>query len=605
MNEIEVEGKKRLDQEMCRINKLEQEECARIRKECAERNEQEVREVEEEYKRKIDELNKEYQKKMNSELNLIKKDEKANDGEMERKRSLLSKEIEKRNAEVSADIEQYRQKRLKEMQEQIELDVKEYARKRMDANNEMNEQLKVKLDLENRNDMQRAKLEGTMRINEIKELYQKRQTDETKALYEKMNAKISDLKIQDETNKEEKICALRNQYQLEMEKIKLETEKLYQEERKALEVKLSQAEAHLNERLRLENMELERRTKMKKDLLQVLSMKTIIKIAEEEFLLKYNYKIQRNSVVTQGKLSTIYDSIVNTDGKCYCKVTLFNKWSSRHKQECFKMDGRIMHYVSQVPMNQQNQQYLTQFSNKLPFVKVLDMFATDKKFYTFMEPLESHKRLDQVIQAMAIKANKKNKSSTSINSADISSFKELSKTDVVAIMTQVAQGLRFLNDIFIAHMNVVAENVTLIENNNGEYRVVLTGMTRSIVYYNVERDEFCKTKGFELVEPYSEHLAPECFQPEFLPKSVDIYSLGCLIYHAHVKAAPFEKHGSQKKMLSIKSAQSISIPDLDSNDDMQQFVRYSTEPDQSKRLALDVVLEQPFFKKFQYYKIKK
>ncbi|KAJ6219628.1 hypothetical protein RDWZM_005440 [Blomia tropicalis] len=543
-----------------------------------------------ELEEQIQKIMKEYQTKLKESMEKFVKSSDEKDDSFD-KSALLSKEkfeleIKKIENDAKDDIEKYHKKRendleaskkiYEQFQAQCLQDVEEYSTNRNAIANLLIERLKDNLQIET-NAKQVIK-EQNENMEQMKQQIVSTQLEELN----KMNSIVSEAIKQFGTTK--------STLPKKLDEIRQQVEEKYREERDRLHSILTQAVGKLKGRLgALEQREVERRLKTKQELLNMLAMNDTIVLTDEEFITnRYEYTIERNRITKQSNCSSIYQARKKDDSSCLCKVTMFHKWSVRHRLDYMKHSTRLM-------------RYLAANHEKAPmFVKVIEVFATDTKLYTFMEPLSSSNTLESQLN---VQTRRKSVRPSSSSSADMVSS-NLKKSDIINIVNQVVAGIRFLSNLFIAHANLSLDNITLLADptsvNLSKCQLVITGLTRAIVYYNVESDDLIMVKGYEVTDVSPDHLPPECFDASFQPMNLDLYSIGILLYRLIRIRSPFINCGKNVNKISAKRSGPVNLV-LNSKErnehgnELVQLVASLTNTKWDKRISLENISVHEYF----------
>lgn len=243
--------------------------------------------------------------------------------------------------------------------------------------------------------------------------------------------------------------------------------------------------------------------------------------------------------------------------------------------------------------------YLTETHDKAPyFVKVINILATEQKVYAFMEPLPSTLTLLTYLEAITAKLKKVSTSSTELRSG-------MKKSEMVNVLSQVIKAVCFLDNVFVAHTALMHSNITIIPSDAHDLttaRIIITGLTRPIVFFNPESDELINVKGFDPSSDVSQdpmdHLPPECFESKFLPAYVDTYSIGVLAFGMLRLRSPFARM-SQVKILAAKQTEPVKLS-LDKGEavhgQLAALICALTQPNQTKRLPLEEILGHAYLK---------
>ena len=163
-------------------------------------------------------------------------------------------------------------------------------------------------------------------------------------------------------------------------------------------------------------------------------------------------------------------------------------------------------------------------------------------------------------------------------------------------------GIHYLNRMFIAHANISLENIcVVVEACLSQARVLITSLTRPLVYYNVESDAIIQVKGLDhSSEPNMvEFYPPEAFSAQYIPSSLDLYSWAIVAAYLVKGKSPFTKGqlDSSRKLIQIKQDDSIviDVPASLGGQNMEQLIATLTSPNIKVRPGTDDVLAHSFF----------
>ncbi len=599
--------------------------------------EETIRSLQAAYQQKMDETKAKLESQQAKEVNKVKEEEGVGAGASEERQAELERELAKLQKTANDEVEKYRRKREAELEEQIkrateqcQTDIEEYSARHRAATEKLLEQVKQKHQLELRNDEQTSKLSATNKVNQIKERFAKSQAEESARLNEELAASIDQARTASakEAARQQQAAKQALAKELETARARLETE--YREERGRLEATITELEAAIKGSLKAEARELARRRDTKAHLLAMMALDDMWRVTDEELISRrHGFTIDRGAIIQAScSASTIYAATSKAGDRCYCKVTLLNKWSNRHRADFFKYSTRLA-------------RYLTVNFEKMPhFIKIIEVLATDSKVYTFMVPLECTRTLAAHLESLGKGSQKtaKKKSESSLEKKGTTSKQQqsptppssllrtsgLKKSEVVRIVKQVSKAAAYLNNMFIAHCAITPDNLTLLPPSSSgggnssrgsslsHCKVVLTGLTRPIVYYNVESDCIIAVKGFEaptseehLDLSHIEHLPPECFESEFIASSLDAYSIGILAYQLLRIGSPFADV-PKKKLLAAKQeigAEGVKLVleegsvAAEQHRNLPPLIASLTTSVQSKRLPIEDIRHQAYFKR--------
>lgn len=571
---VKLDGRWRgkVDEETKKYERLEADQMKALVEKNAAALEEAVRSLQASYQEKIEQGRAALEKEQAEEIKKVEGE--GNGCASEEKRAAYEREVSKLEKAGDEDIEKYKKKREAEMEEQISrareqcrTDVQEYTARHKATTEKLMEQIKAKYELEIRNEEQTNKLTTSNMVNQIKEKFAKSQAEETARLNEELTASIAKARKANEEEGVKQQTATKKALQKELENARARLEADFKEERGKLEATIEELETAIKGNLKAEARELTRRRTMKAELLSMMAMDDMWRLTDEDLISRrHNFIIDRGAIIPANcTASTIFAASKPVEERCYCKITLLSKWSYRHRADFSKYSTRLARYLT---VNRQ----------KAPnFVSIIEVFATDSKVYTFMEPLKSTRTLALHLESLgrSPKAKKSLSKVTTGSSAGkhnmpTSRSSGLKKTETVHLLKEVSKGAAFLNNMFIAHCAITPDNITIIPhsaNNSSSSlahcKVVITGLTRPIVYYNVESDCIISVKGFEAatsedhLDLLIDHLPSECFQKEFVPNAVDAYSIGILAYTLLRLVSPFSSV-PRKKVIVAKQESSVS-----------------------------------------------
>lgn len=545
--------------------KMEKEEKKKVRKDYEATLDRRLREIHETYQDKIKSLAKDYE---NCTPTMDVENLDFNNPELEKKRKQLEADVKAANDNMTKQIDKYLAYKKEQMdkvvhllQDQMDADIEFFNETMGQMQASLMATYNITLELADQAAKNNAQLKEVLEKEKIKD----EQMDKYEKELTKMSAQMAD-EIEKVKNEENSLYLA--QLDEILQKVQDEAKKnLELQEKLAQETQIAANNAKLAPRVNPDQREFERRTRMKRDCLKMLAMADLIKLTDEEFITaKYHYKIFRNDVVYQNKSSIIYRASSDNNDECVCKVTMLREWNIRWIDNFSKYGSKVTYFASTY--------------GKKRFCKVYSVMMTDTKIYTFMEQLKSTMTLENVI---------------SKRSADKVAFK---KPELVRVIIELTEAVRFLNEAFIAHMDVVPNNVVLSNLDSesaslSKCKVVLTGITHPIIFYNVESDEFCTTKGFSNTEIPMDHLPPECWDESFHANYCDTYSIGHIIYMMIKYKSPFANMQTREK-LKIKKDEPILLPHDDPN--LVTLVQFMTHPVNKKRIILDEVVDQEYFK---------
>lgn len=447
-------------------------------------------------------------------------------------------------------------------------------------------QLRQLFELELKNETTKNEYDQALKAEKSKERFIRARNDATGRLSQSLADAIADLRTAREAQLETRIADIKNKFHESSVQCREKVEEQFSEERTKLVALIENMEVTIKNTISEDQLEMERRIKKKQELLHMLAQPDTRKLLDEDLISKQKFRIERSKIVHQSNVSAIYVA-TSGDQTCYCKVSILHRWSIRHRLDFFKNGGRLARYLSGL--------------NTPYFAKVIDVLATDTKIYTFLEPFPSTRTLHSYLESLYL-ACKRNAPKDA--SGLLPYHSGIKKAEMVNVLSQVVKAMLYLDNLFVAHMALVHSNITIAPpepSSLSSVKLLITGLSRPIVYYSAKEDRHITAKGLDTaVDPTLDpidHLPPECFEESFIASSVDVYSIGVLLYALLRLRSPFSKNVA--KVIAAKKASSVRLH-LDKSeaehDGLSSLVAALTHPQTGKRLLIDDVLSFPYLK---------
>ena len=163
--------------------------------------------------------------------------------------------------------------------------------------------------------------------------------------------------------------------------------------------------------------------------------------------------------------------------------------------------------------------------------------------------------------------------------------KALSEYDAYNFFYQVCKSIYFLHKNNIIHRDIKAENILIDDKNNCK----LCDFGWSVILNkDYGRKTFCGTM---------EYMAPEIINNEEYDKSIDIWSLGVLLYELIHGYNPFDTEEKQKEKLNIL-VHNIINENYKINENVSKeckdLIEKMLEKDPKKRIKIEEILIHPF-----------
>ena len=163
----------------------------------------------------------------------------------------------------------------------------------------------------------------------------------------------------------------------------------------------------------------------------------------------------------------------------------------------------------------------------------------------------------------------------------------LSEEKALGYFTQVVNAVYYLHQNNIIHRDIKPENILISENDI--IKLCDFGWAKELNLEN--RNTFCGT---------AEYMAPEIVTNENYDFSVDIWSLGILLYEMIFGHSPFEGKNKNSIMINIKSHELIY--DKPISNECKDLIEKILENNPQKRLKIKDIIEHSFIKKYNRQK---
>ena len=150
---------------------------------------------------------------------------------------------------------------------------------------------------------------------------------------------------------------------------------------------------------------------------------------------------------------------------------------------------------------------------------------------------------------------------------------------------QVVNAVYYLHNNNIIHRDIKPENILIGEDN--KIKLCDFGWAKELTLEN--RSTFCGTV---------EYMAPEIVENENYDYSVDIWSLGILLYELLYGHSPFKANNTKNIILNIKSHE-LTYDDKNKNvsNSCKDLIKKLLNNNPQKRYKIKDILEHPFIKK--------
>ncbi|KAF2074966.1 hypothetical protein CYY_003751 [Polysphondylium violaceum] len=172
-------------------------------------------------------------------------------------------------------------------------------------------------------------------------------------------------------------------------------------------------------------------------------------------------------------------------------------------------------------------------------------------------------------------------------------FKELQKVRrfteeyAATYSLQIADALRYCHSKHVIHRDIKPEN--LLIGINGEIKIADFGW--SVHAPNSKRSTFCGTL---------EYLPPEVVQSKDYDQTVDVWSLGILIYEFLYGSSPFNSEKEQDILSKIKDNHYEFPSDVYVSDEAKDLISRLLNSDPYQRISLEETINHPWIKRFAH-----
>ena len=165
--------------------------------------------------------------------------------------------------------------------------------------------------------------------------------------------------------------------------------------------------------------------------------------------------------------------------------------------------------------------------------------------------------------------------------------KYFDENDTRFYMSQLILGLEAIHKNKIIYRDLKPENIMI--DSKGNIKIADFGRAS---FVSREKD---KIKG---LSGTPEYMAPEMIAGNEYSKSVDIWSLGCILYEMIVGSAPFS-HKNQKKLFELIQKKGFFMPG-NINVELQDLLNKLLEKNPKKRIKLSEIKKHSWFQHFDW-----
>ena len=160
--------------------------------------------------------------------------------------------------------------------------------------------------------------------------------------------------------------------------------------------------------------------------------------------------------------------------------------------------------------------------------------------------------------------------------------KGLNEIEAYKYFSQIVNAIKFLHNNNIIHRDIKPENILL----DNKYTCKLCDFGWSVILQdNSSRNTFCGT---------IEYMAPEIINNEQYDKSIDIWSLGVLLFEMIHGFNPFENNKNNINLL-IENIKNKKVKfEKNISDECKDLIMKMLESNCNKRICIDDILNHPF-----------
>ena len=323
---------------------------------------------------------------------------------------------------------------------------------------------------------------------------------------------------QEKRRREEEEHRLREE-QAKKEQEEREAKEREEQEKKQKKMEKKQKRKERHDRAKKDRQELEKRANMRKEMALIRKSLGAKQIKDEGMIERHGLNILRTELKS-GAHSKVYKAKHGDQENIVCKVVIVDKTPQPYRQNLLDVSLQVQRYVGGGATDPHSTKGGSE--PKHPgLIKVVDIFATDKKAYIFMEEVEPKSVIDAKFK----------KAETPDESEVKKSIKEL------------AQALQYLHGIGVAHNNLRPSSVVYNKDN----QLKLVGMDMCCFYWDSDMETVVPKKRIHKKEfDKSPHLPPEAFKDEtYDPSLADIWGLGVIMCLMIAKESPFKIKSEQ------------------------------------------------------------
>lgn len=167
----------------------------------------------------------------------------------------------------------------------------------------------------------------------------------------------------------------------------------------------------------------------------------------------------------------------------------------------------------------------------------------------------------------------------------IQSRRRLPENIAKRFLQQLALALQFLHSKNIAHMDLKPQNLLLTSKENPKLKIADFGFAQ----YLKDKMDSSNLRGSPL------YMAPEMFCSTTYDASVDLWSVGVILYEALFGVAPFRSHSFAELEKKIRSSEQITVPrDSNVSEECQDLLLSLLQRDPKQRISFEDFFDHPF-----------
>jgi serine/threonine protein kinase len=162
--------------------------------------------------------------------------------------------------------------------------------------------------------------------------------------------------------------------------------------------------------------------------------------------------------------------------------------------------------------------------------------------------------------------------------------------EIMKIMYQLSQGLKYLYENNILHRDLKPDNILILNN---EIKIADFGFAKIFDNNNSMLNTFCGTPNY---------MAPEILLNSLYNSKSDLWSLGMILYQIIYKKFPFKNIDNIIELTKHYKNSAIEFPKTKYSDNLMNLLKSLLIIDFSKRISWEELFDYPFLTNYSKYK---